>query len=155
MKFWGPEAVGLSALGVTGVAVMTMGIYTLPHPVHISNELPEQAGAVADFFAHQHTPHFLGCIILSSLFNGFFVVPLQAMAQRRADPKIRAQLMSAGAVILNLFTNATTFILIWLALKEMPPKMPFLFVAAFSALVAIYAIYRSFHPVNRHSYMKD
>jgi len=91
--------------------------------------------------------------MLSSVFNGLFVVPLQAMAQRRADPAIRAQLMSAGAVILNIFTNTTTFILIWLALKEMPPKMPFLFVALFSAIVASYAIHRTFHPVNRHNYM--
>jgi len=77
------------------------------------------------------------------------------MAQRRADPEIRAQLMSAGAVILNIFTNATTFILIWLALKELPPKMPFLFVAICSAIVAIYAIHRSFHPMNRRSYMES
>jgi len=32
MKLWGPEAVGLSALGVTGVAIMAMGIYYFPHP---------------------------------------------------------------------------------------------------------------------------
>lgn len=153
MKIWGPEAVGLSALGITGVATMTLAIYLLPIPVFDAPNV-ESLGTAQDFFAHANTPLFLGVIMLSSIFNGLFVVPLQAMAQRRADPKIRAQLMSAGAVILNLFTNITTFVLIGLALTRMPPKMPFLFVATFSAVVATYAIYRSFHPVNRHSYME-
>ena len=153
MKIWGAEAVGLSAFGITGVAIMTLGIYLFPHPVFQSSD-PESLGTLADYLAHQHTPLFMGCIVLSSLFNGLFVVPLQAMAQRRSDPAIRAQLMSAGAVILNLFTNIATFVLIGLALTQMPPKMPFLFVAIFSAIVATYAIYRSFHPVNRASFME-
>ena len=157
MKIWGAEAVGLSALGITGVALMAMGIYYFPYPLFVAPESADASnslGTVKDFFAHEHMLHFLGCIMLSSIFNGLFVVPLQAMAQRRANPAIRAQLMSAGAVILNLFTNAATFVLIGLALMQMPPKMPFLFVSIFSAIVAAYAIYRSFHPVNRHSYME-
>ena len=62
--------------------------------------------------------------------------------------------MSAGAVILNLFTNAATFVLIGLALTQMPPKMPFLFLAICSAVVAIYAIYRTFHPIPYKNYME-
>ena len=154
MKIWGSEAVGLSALGISGVAVMTLAIYLLPIPVFESSD-PQALGTVEDFLRHENTPVFLGSIILSSIFNGLFVVPLQAMAQRRADPSIRAQLMSAGAVILNLFTNITTFVLIGLAVTQMPPKMPFLFVAICSAVVALYAVYRSFHPVNRQSFMEN
>lgn len=151
MKIWGPEAVGLSAFGITGVALMTLAIYIFPHPVYTGgNEL----GAAHDFLSHAHTPLFLGAVMLSSLMNGLYVVPLQAMAQRRADPAIRAQLMSAGAVILNLFTNTATFALIALALTQMPPKMPFLTAALGSAIVAVYAIYRSFHPVSRPCFME-
>ena len=133
---------------------MTLAIYLLPVPVFESSD-PQALGTVEDFLRHENTPVFLGSIILSSIFNGLFVVPLQAMAQRRADPSIRAQLMSAGAVILNLFTNITTFVLIGLAVTQMPPKMPFLFVAICSAVVALYAVYRSFHPVNRQSFMEN
>jgi len=153
MKIWGPEAVGLSAFGIMGVSIMTLVIYILPHPVHTSGA--EALGTARDFLAHQHTPLFLGALILSSLMNGLYVVPLQAMAQRRADPAIRAQLMSAGAVILNLFTNIATFALIGLALTQMPPKTPFLLAALGSAIVAIYAVYRSFRPINRPCYMEE
>lgn len=152
MKIWGPEAVGLSAFGITGVAIMTLAIYILPHPVHTGGG--DALGTASDFLAHQHTPLFLGALILSSLMNGLYVVPLQAMAQRRADPAIRAQLMSAGAVILNLFTNTATFALIALALTQMPPKTPFLLAAMGSGIVAIYAVYRSFRPINRPCYME-
>ncbi len=153
MKIWGPEAVGLSAFGITGVAIMTLAIYILPHPVYTGSG--DALGTAGDFLAHQHTPLFLGALILSSLMNGLYVVPLQAMAQRRADPAIRAQLMSAGAVILNLFTNIATFALIALALTQMPPKTPFLLAALGSSLVAIYAIYRSFRPISRPCYMEE
>ncbi|MEP6342643.1 MAG: MFS transporter [Maricaulaceae bacterium] len=145
MKIWGPEAVGLSAFGIIGVSLMALGLYLLPHPVFETSDT-EALGTLANFLDHQHAPHFLGCLILTSFFNGLFVVPLQAMAQRRSDPAIRAQLMSAGAVILNLFTNAATFVLIALAVTQMPPKVPFLFIAILSAVVGIYASYRRFNP---------
>lgn len=152
MKIWGPEAVGLSAFGITGGSIMTLAVYLLPHPVFTGNG--DALGTANDFFAHQHAPLFLGAIVLSSLMNGLFVVPLQAMAQRRSNPAIRAQLMSAGAVILNLFTNVATFALIALALSHMPAKTPFLIAAMGSAIVAIYAIYRSCNPLKRECYME-
>ena len=150
-KIWGPEAVRLSALGITGVTLFIGAIYVLPSPVHSGNTL----GTAADFLSHPNTPLFMGALLLSSISNGLFVVPLQAMAQRRAEPAIRARLMSAGAVLLNLFVNLTTFGLIWLALKELPPKSPFLMVVIGSALVAAYAIYRSFKPIEHKIYMDE
>ena len=148
-KIWGPEAVRLSAIGITGVMIFIGAIYLLPSPIHSGETL----GTAADFLSHSHTPLFMGALLLSSVCNGLFVVPLQAMAQRRAEPSQRARLMSAGAVLLNLFVNLTTFGLIWLALKELPPKSPFLMVVIGSAIVAIYAIYRSFKPVEHPIYM--
>lgn len=148
-KIWGPEAVRLSAIGITGVMVFISAIYFLPSPTHTGETL----GTAADFLANKNTPLFLGALLLSSICNGLFVVPLQAMAQRRAEPAQRARLMSAGAVLLNLFVNLTTFGLIWLALKELPPKSPFLMVVVGSAIVAAYAIYRSFKPVEHTIYM--
>lgn len=149
MIIWGPEAIRLSAIGITGVLLFIGMIYILPSPTHIG----ETAGTAQDFLANPDTPLFLGAMLLSSICNGLFVVPLQAMAQRRADPTIRARLMSAGAVLLNLFVNLTTFGLIGLALLNLPPKSPFLMVVIGSAIVAAYAIYRSIKPVKHKIYV--
>lgn len=147
-SIWGPEAVRLSALGIVGVVIFIGAIVVLPSPTFAGSGL----GTSEEFLANPHTPLFLGSLILSSVFNGIFVVPLQAMAQRRADPANRARLMSAGAVLLNLFVNLSTFGLIGLAILRLPPKSPFIMVVAGSAIVAAYAIYRSIKPIKHPTY---
>ena len=147
-SIWGPEAVRLSALGIVGVVIFIGAIVVLPSPTFVGSGL----GTSEEFLANPHTPLFLGSLILSSVFNGIFVVPLQAMAQRRADPANRARLMSAGAVLLNLFVNLSTFGLIGLAILRLPPKSPFIMVVAGSAIVAAYAIYRSIKPIEHPTY---
>jgi len=76
------------------------------------------------------------------------------MQQRRAEPAIRARLMSAGAVLLNLFVNIVTFILIGLAAVQFAPKAPFLMIVIISAVVAAYAIYRTVRPIERATFME-
>ena len=146
-KIWGPESVGLSALGITGVTFFTLLLCLLPSPSYSG---PETFGPVSDFLAHPQMPIFMAAIIGASVFNGLFLVPLQAMAQRRSDDKIRAQLMSAGSVLLNLFVNLTTFGLIGMAAMRVAPKAPFLMIVIGSAIVAAYAIYRTINPVRRY-----
>lgn len=147
-SIWGPEAVRLSALGIVGVVIFIGAIVILPSPTFAGEGL----GTAEDFLANSQTPLFLGSLISSSVFNGIFVVPLQAMAQRRADPANRARLMSAGAVLLNLFVNLSTFGLIGLAILRLPPKSPFIMVVVGSAIVAAYAIYRSIKPIEHPTY---
>ena len=147
-SIWGPEAVRLSALGIVGVVVFIGAIVILPSPIFAGEGL----GTTEEFLENRHTPLFLGSLVLSSIFNGIFVVPLQAMSQRRADPANRARLMSAGAVLLNLFVNLSTFGLIGLAILRLPPKSPFIMVVAGSAIVAAYAIYRSIKPIEHPTY---
>lgn len=149
LNIWGPEAVRLSAIGILGVMLCILMVYLLPSPTHLG----ATKGTAQDFLANPQTPLFMGFILGSSIFNGLFVVPLQAMAQRRANPEQRARLMSAGAVLLNLFVNVATFGLIGLAYLKMPPKSPFLMVVAGSAIVAAYAIYRSFKPHHYKTYV--
>ena len=140
LKIWGPEAIRLVACGIVGVSVTSLLIYILPTP-SFAGEAGK--GTVADFKAHADTLPFMAAVFASSLFNGMFVVPLQAMAQRRAHPRIRAQLMSAGSVLYNFAVNILTFGLIGLAILSMPPKAPFMMVCLGSACVSVYAIYRS------------
>ena len=150
-KIWGPESVGLSALGITGVTLFVLMLCIIPSPVYAG---AQTFGPVSDFTQNPNTPLFMIAIIGASICNGLFLVPLQAMSQRRANPNIRAQLMSAGSVLLNLFVNLTTFGLIGLAAMKVAPKMPFVMIVIGSAIVAAYAIYRTINPIERSAGME-
>jgi len=145
-KLWGPESVGLSAFGISGVTLFVLMLCIIPSPTYAG---AENFGPVSDFVQNPKMPLFMLAIIGASICNGLFLVPLQAMSQRRANPKIRAQLMSAGSVLLNLFVNLTTFGLIGLAAMKVTPKMPFMMIVVGSSIVAAYAIYRTFNPIER------
>ncbi len=151
-KIWGPEAIRLVTLGIIGVTLSALLIYLLPVP-KFEGDLGQ--GTPKDFLSHPNTWPFLAAVAGSSIFNGMFVVPLQAMAQRRAHPRIRAQLMSAGSVLYNFAVNVLTFGLIALALMNMPPKAPFMMIVIGSACVAAYAIWRCFHMETRKHYIED
>ena len=149
MKIWGPEAIRLVALGISGVTLFSTILYLIPAPIHHAQDL----GSGTDFLAHKDTPLFLAGVAGISIFNGIFVVPLQAMAQKRARPEIRAQLMSAGSVLYNFFVNFVTFALIGLAALAMPPKAPFLIIIIGSLCVMSYAVYRAIRLKPRQQYV--
>ena len=133
----GREAVGLMATGIVGVTIFTTDLYfnNFETTRTLQASLPE-------FFKDPQMPRFMGAIFLASLFNGLFVIPLQAMAQGRSTPERRARLMAAGAVMLNLSVNMCTIMLIRLGYLDLPPNVPFLIIAVISAIVASYAIWR-------------
>lgn len=143
---WGKESIGLSALGICGVIVFVIDLYVFA-PSH-SVVGPDEARAGVDaFMAADGSKRMIFDIAMASVFNGLFVVPLQAMAQRRADPAIRARLMSAGAVLLNVFVNVVTVMLIGMATLALPPKSPFLIIIVVSSFIAVYSVWRTFNPV--------
>lgn len=146
MKIWGPEAVRLATLGIIGVAIFTIGLILVPAPQYAG---VEAFGPVGAFLSDPAMPLFLFMLVGASISSGIFVVPLQAMAQRRADPEIRAQLMSAGSVLLNLFVNLTTFGLIGLGALALGPYVPFWLIVIGSAIVASYSVYRSIITIER------
>lgn len=149
-KIWGPEAIRLVVVGICGVTLFATLLYLLPVPV-FSGEAG--TGTVADFLGHARTWPFLAVLTGISIFNGMYFVPLLAMAQRRAHPRIRAQLMSAGSVIYNFAVNILTFGLIGLALMNMSPKAPFLMIVIGSACVSVYAIWRMFNLTENKAYI--
>jgi len=138
----GKEAMGLVAVGIIGITIFTLDIY-LNTTVSTRTEL----GDLAAFKADPKTPRFLLAIMGSSVCAGLYVVPLQAMAQRRSVVELRARLMSAGAVMLNAAVNIVTFGLIALSFTAMKPQTPFLAVVLISAPVAAYCVWRVFNPV--------
>ena len=152
LKIWGPESIRLVTLGIIGVTLSAFLIYALPSP-HFDGTIGQ--GTPQDFLSHHNSISFLASVASSSIFMGIYVVPLQAMTQRRAHPRIRAQLMSAGSVLYNFAVNILTFGLIGLALLNMPPKAPFLMVVIGSAFVSLYAIWRCYNMVTRKTYIGD
>jgi len=147
---WGRESVGLSALGMTIVVIMSLDIYLTAPSTSVANA--DGLKDLSYFFDAPGSKRFLFDIALASISGGLFVVPLQAMAQRRAKPDIRARLMSAGAVLLNLFVNIVTFVLIGMAALALPPKSPFLIIIIIGSGVAAYAGWRTLHPHDYPSY---
>ena len=137
----GREALGLVVIGIIGVTLFSLDLYFGDNsPAHT-----DQA-SLDVFLSAAKTPRFMIDIFGASLCAGLFVIPLQAMAQRRSNPQRRARLMAAGAVMLNLSVNVFTLILVSLGLENIdaPPNVPFLIISLISAIVAIYAIKRWF-----------
>ena len=151
---WGKESIGLSALGIVGLIIFTLDFYFNLPTETVAPAAGEFAGLDV-YWASDKAHRLLVDLFGASVFSGMFVVPMQAMAQRRADPAIRARLMAAGAVLLNIFVNFFTFSLIFMAAREMPDRAPFLIIVAISLFVAIYTVYRTFNPHDYHSYVGE
>lgn len=85
--------------------------------------------------------------ILIDLFGaaasgGLFLVPLQAMAQRRADPERRGRLLAASGILNGAAATLGPFILFVLARTGLPVYAAFWFVSAGSAVAAAYFTWR-------------
>jgi len=135
----GREAIGLMAVGIIGVTIFSADLYLNSYETSRTVQ-----ASLAAFLDDPQMPRFMIAIFGASLFNGLFVIPLQAMAQGRSTPERRARLMAAGAVMLNLSVNLCTIMLIRLGYMNLPPNVPFLIIAVISALVSSYAIWRWF-----------
>jgi len=133
----GREAMGLIAVGIIGVTLFTLDIY-----LNTSEAAHTQQLGFAEFKAAEGTPRFLFSLIGASICAGLYVVPLQAMMQRRSDEALRARLMSAGSVLVNGAVNVVTFGLIGLSFTQMPPAAPFLFIVVISTIVVAYTLFR-------------
>jgi len=135
----GREAVGFMTIGIIGVTLFAGDLYFNSFETTRTTQ-----ASLSVFLQDPEMPRFMLAIFGASVFNGLFVIPLQAMAQGRSKPERRAQLMAAGAVMLNLSVNLCTIMLIQLGYLSLPPDVPFLIIAFISALVSIYAVYRYF-----------
>ncbi len=133
----GGDNMGLIAIGIVGVTLFTLDLY-----LSTDQSARTELGDTSQFLADPATPRFLAAVIGSSLCAGLYVIPLQAMAQRRAPNAVRARLMSAGAVMLNAAVNIVTLVLIGLGYLALAPQTPFLMVAIISTGVAAYVLLR-------------
>jgi len=126
-------AIGL-VIFPTDVALYTMGIPLTP-------EGAELVGASA-FIADSSNWRILADLGLAAISAGLFVVPLQAMAQRRAPAEMRGRLLAAGGILNAATATLGQFTLAGIALVGLPLQSAFLFIAAVSAIAAIFTFIR-------------
>lgn len=147
----GREAVMISAIGIMGVAIGTLDLFIMGGDttrlaydgfVAASGDSKELLGGVEDFFATAHSKRFMFDLILAAFSASLFVIPLNAMAQRRADPAHRARLLAAGALLLNAATTLSQMLVAGFGALSIPMHMTFIMISVMSAAIAIYTFYR-------------
>jgi MFS family permease len=148
----GGEAIGLSAVGAFGIAIFTFDFFILAgdtsrlafagYLADAGNGKP-LLGTVSDFFAQPDAKRFMIDLIGSAVAASMFVIPLNAMAQRRADAQHRARLLAAGALLLNASTTLSQMVIAGIGLTSLPMHFPFLIISIISLLIGIYAFYRA------------
>jgi hypothetical protein len=129
----GKEAIGLSAFGALGVAIFSFDLY-----ITGGDNGRQTLGTVSDFFADSDSKRFMIDLFGSAMSASMFVIPLNALAQRRADPKHRARLLAAGALMLNAATSIVQLLIALMAFTVLPLNFPFLFIAIVSAVISFY-----------------
>ena len=148
----GREAVTISAIGIMGVAISNLDIFIMGGDtsrlafegfVAAGADSKEILGSMDDFFAMPNSKRFMFDLGLAAFSASLFVIPLNAMAQRRADPAHRARLLAAGALLLNAATTFSQLLVGSFGALSIPMHMTFIMIAAISAAIGVYTFYRA------------
>ncbi len=78
----------------------------------------------------------------AAVSGGLFLVPLQAMAQRRADPERRGRLLAAAGILNGAAATIGPFVLFFLARLGLPVEAAFWFVASGSGVAGLFFAWR-------------
>jgi len=97
---------------------------------------PEPVGAIA-FAQNPDNWHLLIAFFASAVFAGLYIVPLQAMAQRRAPIEKRARLLAAGTLLNALGASIGQLGLLALSTFALPIWWVFVFVGVGTGLIAM------------------
>lgn len=134
------DGLGFSVAGAIGIVICTadVAIYTWNHPLDDVTGLQN----TAQFLAHPANWRIVADLGIAAISAGLFVVPLQAMAQRRADPKLRGRLLAAGGIMNAGTATAGNFVLAFIGLAGLPLQTAFLIISGISASVACVILWR-------------
>jgi len=78
----------------------------------------------------------------AAVSGGLFLVPLLAMAQRRADPERRGRLLAAAGILNGAAATLGPFVLFFLARLGLPVEAAFWFVAFGSGVAGVFFAWR-------------
>jgi len=148
----GKEAIGLSALGALGIAVFTLDLFFQGQnvtPLVFEGYVPASEtsravlGSSKDFLAMTGAKRFMLALFGAAFSAALFVVPLNVLAQRRAEPLHRARLLAAGALLLNLSTTLSQLMIATMGKLDIPMHYAYVQISLFSLVIAAYAFYRA------------
>ncbi|GJL97162.1 MAG: hypothetical protein DHS20C06_09790 [Hyphobacterium sp.] len=135
------DALPFSVAGAIGLIFFNLDVALITW-----NLPPVPAGAElipgVDFVSDPSNRRLLIDLLLAAVSAGLFVVPLQAMAQRRAPADKRGRLLAAGGLINAATATLGQFTLAGLALLGLPLQSAFLYLAGVSLIVAVVAFIR-------------
>ncbi|MEN0651860.1 MULTISPECIES: MFS transporter [Hyphobacterium] len=135
------DALPFSIAGAIGLVLFPLDVawQTMGHP-------PVPADAVlvtsAEFIADSSNWRLIADLGLAAISAGLFVVPLQAMAQRRAPADKRGRLLAAGGILNAATATLGQATLAILALFGLPIPTAFLLIALVSSVFAVLTFWR-------------
>lgn len=140
----GQDALIFTVIGAFGLVIFPsfVGLTTLGWPEPDPSDL-----ASADvFLADSGNWPIMAALALSAVSAGLFVVPLQAMAQRRAKPEVRGRILAAGGIMNAATASLGQFTLFAIALLALPLQAAFGYIAVVSGLAGLFALWRMLRP---------
>ncbi|MCW8330766.1 MFS transporter [Photobacterium sp. SDRW27] len=130
----GQIELGIIPIGACGISVFGIDLFFASQQVVVEANI-----TVSAFLAQAGNLRMLVDLALVSAFGGVFVVPLNALIQKRSDEKCRAQIIAANNVMNALFMvlSAVAAVLL-LNVFDFTILQLFLTLSVANALVAIY-----------------
>lgn len=134
------EALGFSIAGAFGLVIFTvdLAIHTWGYSHPAGLPLTPAVEYITDPANRRLVIDFLGAAISAAIF----VVPLQAMSQRRAPAESRGRLLAAGGVINAGTATLGQFSLAGFAALSLPLQTGFIFIGSVSLIIGIVTIIR-------------
>lgn len=137
----GGDAIVFTLIGAVGLVAfpLDLAVYTYGyHPIAPEGGLT----GVEAFLADPASVRIMIDLTGAAIAGGFFVVPLQAMVQRRATPERRGRILAASGILNGASASLGQFVLAGLALMNAPLQGAFVFVAAGSLAAAMITLSR-------------
>lgn len=148
----GKDAVGISAVGALGIALCSADMYILfgdtsklAYGSYVAAGVDGKAvlGTLKDFWSMPNSLRFMFGLFGAAFSASLFVIPLNALAQKRANPSHRARLLAAGALLLNAATTMSQLLVFAIGIMALPTRLSLLIIAVISGMIALYVFYRS------------
>ncbi|PWE17326.1 MFS transporter [Marinicauda salina] len=134
----GEDALIFTVVGAAGLVIFPADI-----ALYTAGWTP--AGELAGVGAFVNDPanrRILIDLFMAAVSGGLFLVPLQAMTQRRADPERRGRLLAASGVLNGAAATLGPFVLFVLARTGLPVHAAFVFVSAGSLAAGLFFAWR-------------
>jgi MFS family permease len=140
----GQDALIFTVIGAFGLVIFPsfVALTTLGWP----EPDPDNLASADVFLADPANWAILAALALSAVSAGLFVVPLQAMAQRRARPEVRGRILAAGGIMNAATASLGQFTLFAIALLALPLQAAFGYIAVVSGLAGLFALWRMMRP---------